>query len=73
MKLEFIDTTLSKKDQFIRYNKEIYINNLLLNENLNKAIVVFGIYQIGAYLCLLEREDDQCQWLIVKSEILNII
>ena len=69
-KMVYIDSTLSKYEQYHEYNKQLFFSKALFNKDLDKAMITVSLKNSGKFLCLLEKKEQK--WKIKKTHMLLI-
>lgn len=65
-----VDTTLSSRNQYLTYYKQLSFSKPVINDKFNKALVTVSIKDSGMILCLLEKK--QGNWGIMKTKSLLV-
>lgn len=68
--LKYLDTTLTKQEEFNTYKWQFFFSNVAFNDNVDKAVITLSIKHAAHYLCFLERRDSN--WIVTHSRMLHI-
>lgn len=68
--LNIVDTTFSKRKQYLTYYKQLFFSKPAVNNKKNKALVTVAIKGSGMILCILKKQDNK--WHIKSTKQLLV-
>lgn len=66
----FLDSLLSKQEQYNTYNKQLFFSRIAFDNDFQKALTTISLKHSGYFLCLLEKDKEK--WKIRNSKMIYI-